>query len=246
MTRSTELPAERSLVSAGGTRQNRSRLLIRQLLNTALNFLFPPQCIECRRRVGSLLCLECQSKIPPVAPLREADSPLIERRATAEFGGAIQKAIHAFKYSGQFAYGEVLGQRLVAELKRSDWQPTLISAVPLHESRLRERGYNQSALLAEYLAAASNLPFHPQAVARVRETRQQVGLNAKERHANVAGAFQADPALVSGQSIVVVDDVYTTGSTLRACASALLEAGASQVWALTVACAKGDQTPPIQ
>jgi ComF family protein len=128
-----------------------------------------------------------------------------------------------------------LSQRLVTQLTQSDWQPTRIAAAPMHEGRLRERGYNQAALLAAPLAQAAGLPFHANVLQRTRETRTQVGLNARERHENVASAFVADSSLARGQQIVIVDDVYTTGATLRECASALLDVGAVKVWALTVA-----------
>jgi ComF family protein len=210
------------------------RLLARQLADTALDFLFPARCVGCQR-AGSLLCDRCQSTIRVPDPMKEAGSPLAERRTTAEFDGTIRKAIHALKYQGQRRMAVPLSQRLLAQLRQSDWQPTLITAAPMHEGRLRERGYNQAALLAAPLAQAAGIPFHDKVLQRVRETRTQVGLNAQERQDNVADAFLADSSLAKGQQIVIVDDVYTTGATLRECASALLDAGAVKVWALTVA-----------
>ncbi len=185
--------------------------------------------------VGSLFCSACQAAIPVPPPVVEPDSPLVERRATAEFGGAVQKAIHALKYKGQRSYAEPLGQRLAAELARAAWQPTLIVAIPLHESRLRTRGYNQSALLAQALSRQARLPFEPTAIRRLRDTPPQVGLGARERLTNVSGAFSAEERIVQDQHVVIVDDVCTTGATLHECARALLEAGAVQVWGLTVA-----------
>jgi competence protein ComFC len=212
----------------------RIRLLAQHLQNTALDFFFPPRCIACGC-AGSLFCSECQAALPSPPPVVEPGSLLVERRATAEFGGAVQKAIHALKYKGQRAYAEPLGQRLAAELARSTWQPTLITAIPLHESRLRTRGYNQSALLAQALSRQVGLPFEPAAIRRLRDTPPQVGLDARERQANVSGAFGAEKRMVRDQHVVIVDDVCTTGATLRECARALLEAGATQVWGLTVA-----------
>jgi ComF family protein len=215
---------------------SRLRLLASQLKRTALDLVFPPRCVECGR-AGSLFCDACQQKLPQVPPIFDKDSPLAERRSTAEFAGGIQKAIHGLKYSGQTAFADLLGRRLVAELARSDWQPTMITAAPLHVERLRERGYNQSALLAKHLSQAKGIPFRPDAIVRIRATRQQVGLGYRDRQANMANAFQANPQIVNNQRIIVIDDVYTTGATLRSCASALLEGGATKVWALTVASA---------
>jgi ComF family protein len=228
------LPAQ-SIV--GSPRPNHVRFFTYQLVNAALNLLYPPQCIGCNRHVGSVLCKDCQTQLVSVPPISEPHSPLSERRATAEFGGAIQKAIHELKYSGRRVYTDVLGQRLLTELNRTDWQPTLLVATPLHANRKRERGFNQSALLTAYLSMRTGIPFHEGAVQRVRDTRPQVGLNAKDRQQNVAGAFEADRSIARDQRVVVIDDVYTTGATVRACASALLDAGASKVWALTVASA---------
>ncbi len=243
MNRLSGLPAG---ITGGNFGSGRVRLLARQLVTTALDFLFPPRCIQCNR-VGSLLCPSCQEQIPAPPPIREPSSPLAERRSTAEFGGSIQKAIHALKYKGQWRYAEPLSQRLITELARSGWQPTLITATPLHDARRKSRGYNQAEMLAAPLAQAARVPFRADAIRRIRDTRAQVGLGMRDRQINVAGAFKAEPRLVAGQAVVIVDDVYTTGATLRECASALLEAGAVKAWALTVASAghrdNGGDTP---
>jgi len=107
--------------------------------------------------------------------------------------------------------------------------------VPLSKQRLKERGYNQAAMLAKPLALGLGVPFQPKALQRRRNTRSQVGLSRKERRRNVAGAFWASPDWISGKAVVVVDDVATSGSTLDACAEALWRAGASNVFGLTLA-----------
>lgn len=205
------------------------------IFDTALNLLYPPQCISCARHVGSLYCERCQTQLETPQPIRDGDGLIVERRATAYFDGPIRQAIHALKYEGKFSFAEVLGRRLAATLAQSAWQPTVLTVCPLHPVRLRERGYNQSDLLARPLAHLSNVPYRPRALQRTRDTRHQVGLNAAERQTNVAGAFSADPNLVRGQVVLVIDDVFTTGATLRECAQALLQAEASAVYALTVA-----------
>jgi len=100
---------------------------------------------------------------------------------------------------------------------------------------MKERGYNQAALLAKPLAAIQGWGYAPQALLRTRETRSQVGLSIAERKENMTGAFCATPALPSGKTILLVDDVATTGATLMACSSTLIKAGAKVVYALTLA-----------
>lgn len=233
MTELTGLPAGNT---GGSLHTNRIRLLAQELVNNALDFLFPPRCIQCKR-AGSLLCPICQALYAPPPPLIERGSPLAERRATAEFEGAIRDAIHALKYENQRRFAEPLSERLNTEFARSGWKPTVITAAPLHEARLRARGYNQSALLAERLARSARIAYRSDLLSKMRDTQPQVGLNGRERALNVKDAFKASRD-AANQMILLVDDVYTTGATLRECARALLEAGATQVWALTVASAK--------
>src|SRR5262249_40849953 len=137
---------------------NPFRRIVSRIVKAAIDLVLPEKCLICGR-VGTDLCDSHIVEAPTTAPVRERNSPLGEMRSTAEFGDAIQLAIHSLKYSNGKKYVPLLGQRLVDELKRSDWKPTLITAIPLHETRLLQRGYNQSALLGEYLAEASGLPF---------------------------------------------------------------------------------------
>jgi ComF family protein len=114
------------------------------------------------------------------------------------------------------------------------WQVDLVVPVPLGVARLRERGYNQASLIARPLALGCGLPYSSQVLMRTRETRSQVGLSVYERRENVRGAFVAQPERVARRSVLVVDDVATTSATLDACATALLTAGCSQVFGITV------------
>jgi ComF family protein len=111
-----------------------------------------------------------------------------------------------------------------------------VAAVPLHTQRLRERGYNQSKELATTVAALLEKPDYSQYVHRDHYTRPQVGLSRAERHRNVAKAFSATPP-VNGKHILLIDDVFTTGATLRACAQALVTNGAGAVYGITVTAA---------
>jgi competence protein ComFC len=133
------------------------------------------------------------------------------------------------------ALGEALARPLIKLLVELGWCVDLVTPVPLGVARLSQRGYNQAALLARPLSLAHGLPYHTNALTKVRETRSQVGLSANERHQNVADAFKGDPRVSKGKCILVIDDVTTSGATLNACASALLQAGASRVYGLTLA-----------
>jgi ComF family protein len=120
-------------------------------------------------------------------------------------------------------------------LQNLHWQVDTVIPVPLGIARFAERGYNQASLLARPLAWGLGLDFLPGVLSRVRETRSQVDLTGAERKLNVKGAFQANRDLIAGRKILIIDDVATSGATIDACATALLEGGACQVYGLTLA-----------
>jgi ComF family protein len=212
------------------------KLLAQQAITMGLDLVFPPLCVNCER-VGSFLCPRCLAAARRAA---ERSIPGLDGvQVWGDFEGAVRAAVHAFKYEGQIRLAEPLGALVVEELAATDWRIDRVTAVPLHESRLRERGYNQAALLAQVVASAQGWNFAPGAVHRVRQTASQVNLNAQERYLNVAAAFSAEPSIVEGMHILVIDDVLTTGSTLLACADALRDAGAARVYGATVAGAVG-------
>jgi ComF family protein len=143
--------------------------------------------------------------------------------------------MHQLKYKKDVAMGDVLALPLIDLLRGLDWPVDLITPVPLSRQRMRERGYNQAGLLARPVALALDIAYRPQALVRARDTESQVGMNARQRRANLQGAFVATEKLARGKRVLVIDDVTTTGATIEACSLALANAGCAEVYGLTLA-----------
>lgn len=157
-------------------------------------------------------------------------------RAATRFAGPIRQAIHRLKYSNLTAVAPDLAVLLRAAYVEAGWAAELIVPVPLHPARQRQRGYNQAERLAKPLAASLGVPLAPRALRRARPTADQIGLGVEGRRANVAGAFAvAQPDIVAGKTVLLLDDVATTGCTLDACADAMQAGGAAGVFALVLA-----------
>jgi ComF family protein len=149
--------------------------------------------------------------------------------------GGAREAIIKLKYEGVRVLRNWLIEELAMFAREQELnQASAIVPVPLHINRLRERGYNQAQLLAKGLAEKLNLPLGDKWLGRSRVTRTQVGLSGTERTQNVVGAFTWQTHPLKNHTILLVDDVCTTGATLNACAATLKTAGAGAVWALTV------------
>ena len=208
------------------------------VVETFLDLLFPPRCVSCGAP-GAWLCPSCTDEIlffePPWPPLLDEIFPLQDVRAAAHLSGPLRQAIHRFKYGGLRALSPVLGEMLYDCWDAAPWPVEVIVPVPLHPQRQRERGYNQSALLARELARHTGLAVAEETLLRITPTPPQVGLKALERAENVRDAFRCQNDTLAGKQVLLVDDVLTTGATLRACAGALLQGKARAVWGLTLA-----------
>jgi ComF family protein len=203
-------------------------------------------CDACAQRVQPIpapFCPRCGQPQDDARPCASCsalqENALAGARASAIFSSPLREAIHAFKYEKQPQLATILARYLYAGYANllmsaiSD-RVSAIVPVPLHPNRERQRGYNQSALLARAFALQTELPLYEGLLSRTRDTQPQVGKNYRERHANVAESFCAEPG-VAGMTMLLIDDVYTTGATLRACAAAARAAGAREVYALTLA-----------
>lgn len=227
-----------------------ARILAGYLIDTAL----PPVCAGCGLG-GAWLCPRCGEQVGGIDPRVACDRcgrPLDVARQTCErcddwhgiidrarsayrFDGAVRTMIHLLKYQGERARAGWCGSAVAGVVGASRWSVDLVVPVPLYRAKERTRGYNQSRLIAREVAAGLGLELADSLV-RTRQTRSQVDLDADERRENVRGAFVARRQLV-GVSVLLIDDVITTGSTLVECAAACRQAGAAAVFAATVATA---------
>ena len=153
-----------------------------------------------------------------------------------EYREPLRSVILDYKFKGCHAYAPLLSEMMKDYLMSFDiWQDVdMIIPVPLHEKRLKERGYNQAELLANYVSEYTKVPLNTAALTRVRNTRRQSGLTGTDRITNVAGAFKCGEDM-RGKTIVLLDDIYTTGNTIQSCAAPLKEAGAYRICAVTLA-----------
>ena len=236
---------------------------VTQFFHALLDIVLPPICHICHSFIpdaGALhICPACRDRLPvvssPLCPL--CGIPFIgtgndhrcgaclthppyfdTARAPYLYEGPIRDLIHSFKYNQRTHLRYPLALLTLDGLSRlvPDGQPQLIVPVPLHRSRLRQRGFNQAVLLGRVLSRRLSLPMLPDALVRIRPTEPQITLSATERRVNVKGAFRVNrPGRIAGTRILLLDDVMTTGSTMDECAKELKKAGAESVVAATIA-----------
>ena len=234
--------------------------MLADLFDPFLTLLYPPRCLVCKTLGERSLCAGCAARIIPVAApycavcgqtLAPDDGgcwhchrrkPVYAcARSMGAYDGVLRHAIHQFKYRDRPQLGVPLGLLLAAFAQKqapalNGLQFDAVLAVPMHPVRQRIRGYNQSERLARVLSRELCLPLSANKLVRVHSTRPQVGLSAETRRTNLRGAFAVKPeASVMEKTLLLVDDVVTSGSSLHECALALKGAGAKAVYALTLA-----------
>ena len=226
---------------------------VAKLKGIALDLFFPQWCIGCGK-MGDFICRSCCQSLAPITP------PICPRcgrpqpggtlcpdcvnweaeidgiRSPFRFDGVIQQAIHQLKYQNLRALTSPLANLLRDYLIANPLPVEVLVPVPLHRKRLRERGYNQSSLLARELSKLIDLPVVGNCLIRQQHTPPQARApNVAERQSNVDGAFACGDQRLRNKQVLLIDDVSTSGATLNACAAALKAAGATSVWGLVMA-----------
>lgn len=222
--------------------------------NNLFDFILPRFCCSCKTKLSvnqDTMCLDCLSKIQRSTGLRlqrEFERKFFNNKIISEFYSPfvfekdkeLQHAIHALKYDKKFPVGIFLGKVLAAEIKSSktNWKFDLIIPIPLHQLKKAERGYNQAYYIAKGVGKIFKVKVSDRIVKRIKYTESQTTMNLNEREENISGAFKVKwNTQVRGKNILLLDDVITTGATISECGKILLEAGASKVYAASIAIA---------
>ncbi len=232
------------------------------MFNRFLNILFPESCTVCEKpatdRRTAPICFACWQTIAPYrgnicrkcgkpvvsgTPLTCGeclkDEPLFKSaRSFGLYDGVLKKAINQFKYNRIKRIAQPLSDKILqTKLPAVD----IIIPVSLHEKRLRQKEFNQSALLAKHIAKNLGIPMILDCLVKTRDTMPQVGLSAKARKRNIKKAYEIkNRERVYGKSVMLIDDVYTTGATVRECSKVLKKAGATDIHVITLARSRED------
>lgn len=222
--------------------------------NNLFDFILPRFCCSCKTKLSvnqDTMCVDCLSKIQRSNSSRlkrEFERKFMNNKIISEFYSPfvfekdkeLQHAIHTLKYDKKFPVGIFLGKVLAAEIKSSktNWKFDLIIPIPLHQLKKAERGYNQAYYIAKGVGKIFKVKVSDRSVKRIKYTESQTTMNLNEREENISGAFKVKwNTQVRGKNILLLDDVITTGATISECGKILLEAGASKVYAASIAIA---------
>ena len=242
----------------------------RAVADAAARLMFPPVCAGCRDIVAEpgTLCARCwpalrfierpwcevlgtpfphDMGVDAVSPAAIADPPPFARaRAAVAFGGVAREIVHNLKYNDRTDLAPWMARWMVRAGRELLADADFVVPVPLHRWRFLWRRFNQSAELARHIGLVADVVFAPELVERVKVTRQHVGLAQRAREENMRGAFRGPPQAkgrIAGRNVLLIDDVYTTGATVKAASKALLRSGAKRVDVLTFARALRDFLP---
>lgn len=200
-------------------------------------------CSVCGERLVSPYASSGEHGEPRCGLCRRLEPPFVRAAAYGSYDGGLRELIHLLKYEQVRPAANVLGRMLaevIAGLAPGLSDTVLVVPVPLHARKLRQRGFNQSQLIAQValklMQSGDRLALDTKVLERVRETQSQIGLTRHQRRENMRGAFAVThPDAVAGREVLLVDDVLTTGTTASECARILRRAGTAKVWVATVA-----------
>lgn len=193
--------------------------------------IVPPVCIKCSKPIdyhkSTELCKECSG-----------DERYFEvSKSLYAYDGLIKNAIYSYKYYNKPYFYKLFGNMMIEYINKENYSEyDYILSVPLHRSKLRHRGYNQSELLARHIADSLSIPYID-GLKRIKKTKKQSEHSKEERRKNLKDAFivKASSDKIINSPVLLVDDIYTTGSTVNECAKALINYGVKKVYALTIA-----------
>ncbi len=227
----------------------KSRQSIKFLYNSFLDFLYPPFCYTCDERLNEkeeLVCERCWSSFrfyEGGIRIEKKDLMLGAKRNFSDcyamyyFDDKTLKLIHFFKYYRKSSLSSRIGKDLGEIIKNNNFEKTfdMIISVPLHKTKERERGFNQSCLISEYASSISGLPLSDNIVIRKKNNKSQSQLTYKERIENVRDIFEVKyPEKINGKRIILIDDVITTGLTVNSCCGELKKHRAGEIFCLCV------------
>ena len=226
------------------------------MLRKILDIFYPRCCPVCQKILKDqrrMICPECEKKLQPIGhprcykcgkPIEEGEyckdcqkhTHIFDQgRGIFVYDGIMRRSVTRYKYYGCREYGDFYAKAMYryAWKNLNQWKPDLIAPVPIHKSKERLRGFNQAAYLAERLSCYTGIPVDTDLVQKVVKTKSQKKLNAMQRRKNLEKAFLVTKN-IRGKDILVIDDVYTTGSTIDAMAGCLRKRGAKNIYFLTV------------
>lgn len=210
---------------------------IKSFRSVIVDLIFPPRCVFCSKLVpsGSQICEKCNAEIFRVNAVKCIDIPNMGETILCAvpylYQDKVRQSIIDFKFYGQKQFAAFYAERMAEHILKSylPLQFDAVTAVPISAERGRHRGYNQSELIARAAAKQLHLPYYEYLVKTV-DNKEQHKLNEKERHKNVKGVYKAIVGRdITGKNILLIDDIVTTGATLRECATVLLQSGAQKV-----------------
>lgn len=197
-------------------------------------YIQEPYCLKCGKQLDDMTqeyCDDCKSA-----------AHMYDRGlAIFKYHDDIKESVYSFKYKDCKIYGDFYGEQMAEKYKDiiTKWQPDVIVPVPIHRSRMRKRGYNQAELIAKALSQKLSLPMDINVLLREKKTEPQKKLSKDIRIKNVENAFKVTKNVVRYNKIILVDDIYTTGATINACAQVLKRAGVQRVYFISICIGAG-------